>query len=179
MKRRLQTMLIGTASLFAFGAHAQGVYGEVGYSQFNLKQDSRGFDAKVKPTAARAIVGVELAPHLAIEGHAATGLKDDSVRIGPASATGEVDNMLGAFVKHKVMLGDTVELYGRAGVASTKVSTSAFGVGDSNRTTSFAYGGGASFSLTPQLSLNADYMNYLDRRGTKVDGVTFGVGFKF
>lgn len=179
MKRRLQTMLIGTASLLAFGAHAQGVYGEVGYSQFNLKQDSRGFDAKVEPTAARAIVGVELAPHLAVEGHAATGLKDDSVRIGPARATGEVDNMLGAFVKPKVMLGDTVELYGRAGVASTKVSTSAFGVGDSNRTTSFAYGGGASFNLTPQLSLNADYMNYLDRRGTKVDGVTFGVGFKF
>ena len=179
MKRRLQTVLIGSASLLALGAQAQGVYGEVGYSQFNLKQDSRGFDAKVKPTAARAIVGVELAPHLAIEGHAATGLKDDSVRIGPASATGEVDNMLGAFVKPKVMLGDTVELYGRAGVASTKVSTSAFGVGDSNRTTGFAYGGGASFSLTPQLSLNADYNNYLDRRGTKVDGVTFGLGFKF
>jgi attachment invasion locus protein len=179
MKRRLHTLAIAATSLIAVAAHAQGAYGEVGYSQFNLKQDSRGFDTKVKPTAVRAIVGVELAPHLAIEGHAATGLKDDSVRIGSASATGEVDNMLGAFVKPKVMLGNTVELYGRAGVASTKVSTSAFGAGDSDRTTSFAYGGGASFSLTPQLSLNADYMNYLDRRGTKVDGVTFGVGFKF
>ena len=179
MKRRLQTLAIAATTLIAVGAHAQGVYGEVGYSQFNLKQDSRGFDAKVKPTAARAIVGVELAPHLAIEGHAATALKDDSVRIGAASATGEVDNMLGAFVKPKVMLGDTVELYGRAGVASTKVSTSALGAGGSDRTTSFAYGGGASFSLTPQLSLNADYMNYLDRRGTQVYGVTFGVGFKF
>ena len=43
------------------------------------------------------------------QGHAATGLKDDSVRIGPARATGEVDNMLGAFVKPKVMLGDTAK----------------------------------------------------------------------
>jgi attachment invasion locus protein len=179
MKRRLHTWAIAATSLIAAGAHAQGVYGEVGYSQFNLKQDTRGFDTKVKPAAARAIVGVELAPHLAIEGHAATGLKDDSVRVGPVTATGEVDNMLGVFVKPKVMLGETVELYGRAGMASTKVSTSVLGVGDSSRTTSFAYGGGASFNLTPQLSLNADYMNYLDRRGTKVDGVTFGVGFKF
>ena len=65
MKRRLQTLAIAATTLIAVGAHAQGVYGEVGYSQFNLKQDSRGFDAKVKPTAARAIVGVELAPHLA------------------------------------------------------------------------------------------------------------------
>lgn len=179
MKQHLHTTAVAAASLIALGAQAQGIYGEVGYSQFNLTQDSRGFDAKVKPTAARAIVGVELAPHLAIEGHAATGLKDDTVRIGASSATGEVDNMLGAFVKPKVMLGNTVELYGRAGVASTKVSTSVSGVGGSDRTTGFAYGGGASFSLTPQLSLNADYMNYLDRRDTKVDGMTFGVGFKF
>lgn len=180
MKFRLHTLAIAaTTSLLSIGAQAQGLYGEIGYNQLTFKEENRGFGAKVEPSAIRGIVGYEINPNLAVEGHLGIGLNDDTTRIGGVSVKGEVDNVVGAFIKPKVKLGETVELFGRAGVASTKVSASSGGLSASDRGTSFAYGAGASFALTPQLSLNADYMNYYDRKGIKVDGVTVGVGFKF
>lgn len=174
---RLHTVAVAAASMLALGAHAQSLYGEIGYGQ--LKLEENGFGAKVDPSMARGIIGYELNPNLAVEGHLGIGVNDDSTRVGGLSVNGEVDNLVGVFVKPKVKLGDTVELFGRAGAASTKVSASAGGLKESDRGTSLAYGFGASFNLTPQLSLNADYMNYYDRKGVKLDGVTVGVGFRF
>jgi len=174
---RLHSAAIAATSLLALGAHAQSLYGEVGYGQLKLQEDR--FGSKVEPGMARGVIGYELSPNLAVEGHLGIGVKDDTVRLGGLSVKGEVDNMVGAFVKPKVRLGETVELFGRVGAASTKVSASSMGVSESDRGTSFAYGLGASFNLTPQLSLNADYMNYYDRKGIKLDGMTFGVGYSF
>ena len=115
-----------------------------------------------------AFLRVPLAVAMSIAGLVGLGLQSDDVRVGSASLKGKVDNIAGVFVKPKVMLGDTVELFGRAGVATTKVSASAGSLSISDRGTSFAYGGGASFALTPALSINADYMRYYDRKGQNV-----------
>jgi attachment invasion locus protein len=160
-------------------AQAQGMYGELGYSHLKFEESGTAFSGKVNPTMARGIIGYELNPNLAVEGMVGLGMSSDDIRVGSATLKGKVDNMVGAFVKPKVKLGETVELFGRAGVVSTKVSAEAGRVSVSDRGTSFAYGGGASFALTPTLSLNADYMRYYDRKGIEVDGVTVGVGFKF
>ncbi len=176
-KLRLHPVAIAATTLLALGAQAQSLYGEVGYGQLKLQEDR--FGSEVDPGMARGIIGYTLSPNLAVEGHLGIGVKDDTVRLGGVSVKGEVDNVVGAFVKPKVRLGDTVELFGRLGIASTKVKASSMGVSDSARGTDFSYGVGASFSLTPQLSLNADYMNYYDRKGIQLDGVTLGLGFSF
>lgn len=165
--------------LTAATAQAQGMYGELGYSHLNFEESDTAFSAKVNPSMVRGIIGYELNPNLAVEGMLGLGMQSDDVRVGSASLKGKVDNVAGVFVKPKVKLGDTVELFGRAGVATTKVSASAGNLSISDRGTSFAYGGGASFALTPALSINADYMRYYDRKGITVDGINVGVGVKF
>lgn len=166
-------------ALTAAGAQAQGLYGELGYSHLSFEETDTAFSAKVNPSMVRGIVGYELNPNLAVEGMVGIGLQSDDVRVGSARLEGELDNMIGAFVKPKIQLGQAVELYGRAGVASTKVSASAGNLRISDRDTSFAYGAGASFALTPRTSINADYMRYYDRDGVEVDGITVGLGVKF
>jgi len=174
-----KALLITGACLAAFGAQAQSLYGELGYSLLNYNESSPGINSKIEPTALRGIIGYELNPNLAVETHLSLGLKDDTARVAGISVKGEVDNSVGLFVKPKVRLGESVELFGRAGLTSTKVTASAGNVAVSDRGMGFAYGVGASFGLTQNLSLNADYMNTYDRKGVKVDGVTFGVGFRF
>lgn len=166
-------------ALTAATAQAQGMYGELGYSHLKFEESDTAFSAKVNPSMVRGIVGYELNPNLAVEGMVGLGLSSDDVRVGSASLKGKVDNVFGAFVKPKVRIGESVELFGRAGVATTKVSARAGDLSISDRGTSFAYGGGASFALTPRTSINADYMRYYDRKGITVDGINVGVGIKF
>lgn len=179
MKHTHKALLIAGSGLLALSAQAQGLYGEVGYSMLNYDESSPGINSQIEPTAVRGIIGYELNPNLAVETHLSLGLSDDTARVAGVSVKGEVENSVGLFVKPKVRLGESVELFGRAGVTSTKVSASAGPFSASDRGTGFAYGAGASFNLTQNLSLNADYMNTYDRKGVKVDGVTFGVGFRF
>lgn len=179
MKHFGKTVAATAVALAAVGAQAQGMYGELGYSHLNFEETDTAFSAKVNPSMVRGIVGYELNRNLAVEGMAGIGLQSDDVRVGSARLEGEVDNILGVFVKPKIQLGESVELFGRAGVATTKVSARAGNLSISDRGTSFAYGGGASFALTPRTSITADYMRYYDRKGIVVDGINVGVGLKF
>jgi len=179
MKHTIRLLAVAAASLTALGAQAQSVYGELGYSALEYQENSAAFRSTIKPGMVRGIVGYELSPNLAAEAMLGLGMGSDDVRVGGVTVKGKVDNMVGAFIKPKVKIGESFELFGRLGATSTKVSASSGGFSVSDRGTGLAYGGGASYSFTPQLSINADYMNYYDRKGVKVDGITVGVGFRF
>ena len=69
-----------------------------------------------------------------------------------------------------------VELFGRAGVAETRVRFEGLGSGSAS---GFSYGGGLRLLPTDNLTLSVDYMNYLDKDGVTIDGYTFSVGLKF
>jgi opacity protein-like surface antigen len=147
------------------------------------KENIDGDRIKASPSALRGLLGYELNPNLAIEGMVAFGMSDASIKVNGVSEPGlklKVDNAVGFYLKPKTKLNDQVELFGRVGFARVKGTVSEAGFGSESVTeSSFSYGAGFSYAINSTTSLNADYMQYLSKDGFKVNGFTFGVGFKF
>lgn len=177
MKRLLPLIAIATLATASVAAHAQGLYGELGYTPLKLEGRVNGFDVSSKPANARGIIGYELNDNLAVESMFSLGLRDSSVKVGGfnSGSKAEVDNMVGVFVKPKVHVGEGLEVFGRLGATRAKLSIGSQDASD----TSIAYGLGASYHFNSRLSLNADYMTYHDKDDTTLKGVTVGVGYKF
>lgn len=174
--------VVTAIALASVAAQAQ-IYGEVGYTSTNATQNIYGDGIKASPSALRGFLGYELNPNLAVEGMVAFGMSDATVKVNGVSATGvklEIDNAFGLYLKPKAKLNDQVEIFGRVGFARVKGTISAAGFGsESDSDSSFSYGAGLSYAINPTTSLNADYMQYRSKDGFKVNGFTFGVGFKF
>jgi opacity protein-like surface antigen len=183
LKEIMKKIVIATlVALSAIGAQAQ-TYGEIGYTTTTVKNNIDGFSIKGSPSAIRGILGYELNPNLAIEGLAAFGMSDATVKVNGVEVPSlkvEIANSLGIYLKPKMKLSDAVEIFGRIGFSRVKGTISAAGEGsESGSESSISYGAGLSFAVNPKTSLNADYMQYLSKDGFKVNGFTFGVGFKF
>jgi len=179
MKKIAIALAMVSASI---AAQAQ-MYGEIGYTSTSAKQQIDGLGIKASPSALRGILGYELNPHLAVEGLVAFGMTSDTLKVNGVSVPGlelELDSAVGLYLKPKTQLNEQVELFGRVGFARVKGTSSAAGLGsESDSDTSFSFGAGLSYAINPSTSLKADYMQYLNKDGFKVNGFTFGLGFKF
>ncbi|PIT77015.1 porin family protein [Limnohabitans sp. G3-2] len=178
MKKFAITAAIALASV---AAQAQ-IYGEVGYTTTRAKITGDGEVGKASPSALRGFLGYELNPNLAVEGMAAFGMSDATVKVDGVATEAklEIDNAVGLYLKPKVKLNDDVEMFGRVGFARVKGTLSVPGLGsETYRDSGFSYGAGLSYAINPSTSLNADYMHYFSKDGIKVNGFTVGVGFKF
>jgi opacity protein-like surface antigen len=176
--------MIGFSALMlgaAQGAMAQSVYGEVGYALMSTKVSVPllGLSATAKPTMARALVGISPFGGLSIEGIASGSLSDDNfTSTGALNATfgkAEVSQILGLYLGSRLGLGP-VEIYGRAGMAKSEVKFNGLGSSDD---TDFSYGAGLRLIPVGNFTLSADYMNYLNKGGARIEGYTLSVGYKF
>lgn len=177
MKQLFKCTAVAVVALAASAVQAQTVYGEVGYMSTEFTDSVNRIGLSAKPNAVRGLVGYEIGPMLAFEGMLAFGAGSETLRVaGMNSGLGlKIDNMVGAFVKPKMPVGDVFELFGRAGYVSTKLTLD----GDSDREGSLAYGVGGSFKMTPALSLNVDYMIYHKKDDARIDGYSVGLNYRF
>ena len=187
MKAR-QVLVVAALSAVAMAAHAgghgqghahshsHGWYAEAGVT--GLKASANGFS--LRPEGLRLIVGFDINEFLAAEGMVGTGVNKGSVFNGTNTVTADLKYSVGAFIRPRLQLTDQLEVFGRAGWARSKMSASSTsGNAGSLSGTDFAYGLGVSYQVTPQWSVNADYMNYFSRGGLRVNGFTVGAGFRF
>ena len=168
-------------ALGAQGAMAQSVYGEVGYAAMTTKLSVPliGLSASAKPSMARALIGVSPFGGLSFEGIASGSLSSDNFISkglnGSSLGNAEVSQILGLYVGSRLGLGP-VEVFGRVGMAKSKVKFN--GLGSSNDT-DVSYGGGVRLLPMGNVTLSADYMNYLNKGGARIEGYTLSVGYKF
>jgi outer membrane autotransporter protein len=83
------------------------------------------------------------------------------------------------YLKPKTKLSQSVEIFGRIGFARLNGKTTTSLVTETTALSGVSYGAGMRFVISPTTSLNADYMQYLSKDGTKVNGFSLGVGYKF
>jgi Outer membrane protein beta-barrel domain len=158
---------------------AQTVYGELGYSALSLKLSVPviGLRASASPSMVRGLVGLQVTDNLALEAlggfHTGSSVYNNS-NTGVRSS-GKVDQLYGLYVSPKIGLGP-VELFGRVGLARTKISFQGLGSGEDRK---LSYGGGLRLLPTSNLSLSVDYMNYLDSGGASVNGYSLSLGLRF
>ncbi len=154
--------------LAGLSAQAQTVYGDVAYQMIDA-------DLSTDPAVLRGIVGYEINPNMAVEGMIGLSARDgEDTDFGPAIKA-KVDRLVGVYVKPKVKINDALELYGRLGFVSYKVKASAMGFSEIDSGSDLSFGVGASYNITPNLSVNVDFMEFGDLEG----GLAVGMKFSF
>lgn len=169
MKKIILVSMLGMA---AVSAQAQSMYGDVAYQMFDT-------DLATDPAAVRAIVGYKVNPNLAVEGMLGTGVRDGKDASFGVPAKVKLDRLAGIYAKTSFKVSDAFELYGRLGYVNYKATASAsagrFSAAVSDSGSDVSYGIGASYYLSPAMSVNLDYMNFGDLEG----GVAVGLKFSF
>jgi Outer membrane protein beta-barrel domain len=167
------------ATLLTPAAQAQSVYGELGYSALSLKLSVPviGLRASASPAMVRGLIGLQITDSLALEAIGGVGAGDSGYTNSNTGTryNGKVEQLYGLYVTPRIGLGP-VELFGRVGMARTKVSFQGLGSGDDKK---LSYGGGLRLMPTSRLSLSVDYMNYLDSGGASVNGYSLNLGLRF
>lgn len=163
-------LVIGTAS-------AQGGYGALSY--FDWSAQEAGL-SKIESETVRATGGYMFNEHFGIEGHVATGGRDDLTFAGE-DAEAELNKIVAGFAKLNLpLLNDWVNVYGLAGYAIGKVDILAETTTDVVNENSFAWGAGADVAVLPgRLYLTADYVEYINRTGVDADAVSIGLKLSF
>jgi outer membrane autotransporter protein len=138
------------------------------------------------PAAIRGVLGYEINPNLAVEGLVALGIGDDELRGNGQEIQGvkvEMSSVFGIYAKPKVNFTPELEGFVRVGYARSKITTEApAGAEASTSKSGFSYGLGVSYALSPQISLNVDYMSYFDQTDpddAKLTGLAFGASYTF
>ena len=174
-------MLFGAMALACAGAQAQ-FSAEPGYTGTTTKSMDEGDSLKAPAAAIRGIVGNESSPKLSLEGMLATGLGDWTPTVTGASVAGlklKIANFIGMYIKPTLKLNDSVEVFARFGAVESKLKASSGVESASEKHSSPSYGAGLSYSIHPSYSIGADFMQHLSKDGTKVNGWSVGVGFRF
>lgn len=168
----MKTLLIPAATaclLVAAHAQAQGspmnyqpslyVGGDAMFWEFDPDGHHDDFDS----TGLRLRAGVAFNDYFALEGHVGSGGSD-----GPL----DLDYLAGGYAKGMLPITPRFKIYGLLGATEVE-----FDGADSESDVS--YGGGASYALMPNLSLDADYMRYLDDSDYDFDAVSLGASYHF
>lgn len=174
-------LLAAAVALSCAAAQAQ-LSAEIGYAATTIKVSEAGNNGKSSPAAIRGLIAYEFHPNLAFEGMLAFGLSEAGYSLNGRNVPGlnfKIDNIMGLYVKPKMKLSDDFEVFARIGYADLRGKTTAPGYSVSSKDSSASYGVGLSYAIDKTYSVNADYMTYVNKNDTKVNGWTLGVGFKF
>lgn len=151
-----------------------------------IEEATPGLNLESSPAAIRGVLGYEINPNLAVEGLVALGIGDDELRGNGQEIPGvkvEMSSVFGIYAKPKVNFTPELEGFVRVGYARSKITTEApAGSEASTSKSGFSYGLGVSYALSPQISLNVDYMSYLDQTDpddAKFTGLAFGASYTF
>lgn len=147
-------------------------YAGAAYETMNLGGDG-GSDFDVD--AATVKLGAGLHRFMAVEARAGFGVNDDS----QGGVTAEIDQFYSAFLKGMVPVHRNVSLYGLAGYSKVEVSASGPLGSGSNDVEDFSYGAGVAWHFNRNVSINAEWVSYVDKEDVEMDGVGLGASFSF
>lgn len=188
MKKQL--LLASLLSAFTLPAMANGFYilGDIGKSNLEYPAyDELPLDES--DTAYSIGVGFDLNQFAAIEvAYRDFGSGQDS-GIG-SDEFGDFDwtdtlsaSAFQASVVGKLPVSNSVDLFGRVGFANLEVdydtNEGGFKTSESNSKTRGLFGIGASYNLTPELALRAEYNQYAKWDGLKLSALTVGATYRF
>lgn len=171
------------------GAQAQDLYAEGLY--YHSKVSGTGYDTDPHPRGLIGIIGLGLAPHLAIEGVFGGSAQRDSVTDtssgAPVNIATKTHKTYGVYLKPRYQVSDKLELFARAGYLRTRLCLDAAGtvpgqavsVRDSDTRGSLAWGLGANYAITPHMYLSGSYAQTHKRDGIRISGFNVGLGYRF
>lgn len=170
------------------GAHAQTpsgasskLYAELGYAALSLKETVGTDSAKASPGALTGVFGYRFMPQVSVEGLVGLGVGQSGVKENgvPNGVDVKVGNALGVFLRPSVSVSDRIDLFARAGWLRTTLKITEGSLSESGSDNSFAYGLGANFHLSDTSYIQANWMQYYNKDGLKVNGIALAYGTRF
>ena len=162
------------AVLCVTGAQAQsrssadiGYYGEIGYSPVDVS----GAGGTATPTTVRFLIGNELNKNFGLEAMYITTTSKDTRTGYDASFNG-----FGVFLKPKMALTESTEVFTRAGIMRAEITAA---TGGSKTGTDIAYGLGIQTNFTKSVYGQLDYMHSYDSDSVSAKGYTLSLGARF
>ena len=159
MKKQVLAGLASFALLAPIALQAQETpktYFGVGVSTLKWSDKEKIFDG-VSNSAVALTLGYRAMKNLAVEGQIGTGIGDDSVSANGTRLTVKNKEFYGVFLRPYIQATDSLELYGRLGYFSGKISATGQGVNESNWENDTAFGVGAAVSISKSLVVTLEY----------------------
>lgn len=163
------TFFLGCVGLVATSS-AQDFYAGGGFAVIDYSEP--GFDADLTAIYGRA--GSKFNEYLSVELRLATGIGDDSDEVLGIDVDVELENFYGVYMRGGIPLNPMIYPYVVAGYTRGEVEYSALGFSDSESGSDFSYGIGVDVNINEKITLNIEYINYLDKNDVEVSG--FGLG---
>lgn len=177
----MKKIVMIAAAVLACGAaqaqtNASPIYGEIGYSMLHADVSFYGLDIG----AVRGILGYEVHPNLALEAMLAVGVTDDRTQgVFVENIKLKLEHGYGLYIKPKFQVTDRLQLFGRVGYAESKFKLTWEGASASDSDHDVSYGVGMAYGFSKSLYGTLDYMRYYGKDDLRVNGITFGLGYKF
>lgn len=185
MKRLVSVGCAIVLGISASVAHSQNSVAEgyLGISHSFLTYEDDAFNEDFDLGALVGQAGARFNPYLSAELRAGFGTYDHTVSVNSASASIEVDYLIGGYGLVGIPTESPIYPYVIAGMTQGKLSISAQGPGGSasasESESDFSYGVGAKVSVTDKLALTAEYLRYFDESDYEISGITIGGQVKF
>jgi opacity protein-like surface antigen len=146
------------AAQSADAARAVTGYGSLGYSHYDSSNAPNlgGITGRL---------GARFGRYVGAEAEGTFGVRDKEGVVGGVPYKTEMKRSVAAYAVGYVPLSERLDLFGRVGLANTKIETTTAAGGSSFRRDSVNYGGGAQYFLTPNDGLRAEYTRQSYRDG--------------
>jgi len=164
-------------------AQESAVKGYLGGNYVFATYEEDGISEEFDLGAISAKAGAQLNPYVAAELRAGVGVSDDSTTFFDVKAELELDYLVGGYLVAGIPNETPFYPYVVAGFTKAELSLSATGPGgsisDSASESDVSFGVGTNLAISEKVRLNAEYMNYLDKDGAEISGVSVGATFLF
>ena len=151
-------------------------YGGIQYALSTYNED--GFD-EVKPTALVGRFGKYINNNFAIEGRLGFGLQDDSINFLGIDVTLDIDTLIGVYGLGYVNINDSSSVYGLIGFTRAEATASALGISVSSDESGLSFGVGSDLGIGNNVSLNIEYIQYLNKSNFDFRSLGLGIIFGF
>ena len=181
MKSHIVALSVALACTGAFAqskAKNDSAYIELGYNSGQYNVD----EVKGLSNANHLLItlGKNMSENYALEGVFATGMSEASTAGNTVNI--KLSSSYGLYVKPKMMISDSIELFARVGYFNAKPNLTIPSDTTQNQSysgTALSYGLGASMKIVNNIYGNLDWMQMYKKDGIDIKGMGLSVGYKF
>jgi len=135
-------------------------------------------DASLKAIVGR--LGMTFGENLAGEVRLGKGYGTDTIDVSGYNVKVELETMYGVYGRFNMAVSSRAYPYVIAGYTRGKVKASISGIGSSTDTEGdLSYGFGLDYHVNEKLTINGEYMQYLDKSGADISALSIGVSTRF
>ena len=174
--KKLLSAFAASVLLLPLTSNAENTYGGIQYAMGTYNED--GFE-EVKPTALIGRFGNYVNNSVSIEGRLGVGLQDDSIDYFGIDISLELDTLIGVYGLAHANINQNSDVHALIGFSRAEATVSALGYSASSDDTGLSFGVGANLGTGNNVSLNIEYVQYLNKSNFDFSALAFGAVFSF